>query len=179
MTSFQGGRAVDIHTHVYPERYVSLLRARGAVPRIVNRDGMDRMLILPGEDTDGSTATGRPLGSEYWDRDRKLAFMDKHGIAVSVLSPANPWLDFLDVPEAGPAAASINEGKEELAAGGKGRLYGMGLLPRDPALGAEELGRIAQLPHLRGAAIGTTGPAKVWMILRWMPSGRQRSERGR
>lgn len=159
MTRLLDGSAVDIHTHVYPERYVALLRARNAVPRIVNRDGMDRMLILPGEDTDGSTATGRPLGSEYWDRDRKLAFMDRHGIGVSVLSPANPWLDFLN-EEAGPAAATINEGMEELAAGGKGRLYGMGLLPRDPALAAQELGRIAQLPHLRGAAIGTTGAGK-------------------
>ncbi len=149
--------AIDVHTHVYPERYVQLLRARGAVPRIVTRGGMDRMLILPGEDTDGSTAAGRPIGSEYWDRDRKLAFMDRHGTAVSVVSPANPWLDFLDADEAGPVATSINEGMEELAASSGGRLYGMGLLPRDPALAAAELGRLASLPHLRGAAIGTTG----------------------
>jgi predicted TIM-barrel fold metal-dependent hydrolase len=33
----------------------------------------------------------------------------------------------------------------------------MGLLPRDPALAAAELARIATLPHLRGVAIGTTG----------------------
>jgi hypothetical protein len=149
--------AIDVHTHVYPPVYVELLRARGAVPRIVNRGGQERMLILPGEDADGSTAAGRPIGSEYWDRARKLAFMDRHGIAVSVLSPANPWLDFLDASEAGPVATSINEGMEELAAGSAGRLFGMGLLPRDPALAAAELGRIATLPHLRGAAIGTTG----------------------
>lgn len=160
MTSVLDGLAVDIHTHVYPERYVALLRARNAVPRIVNRGGMDRMLILPGEDADGSTAAGRPLGSEYWDRDRKLAFMDRHGIGVSVLSPANPWLDFLDADEAGPAAATINEGMEEMVAGGQNRLYGMGLLPRDSVLAARELERIAALPHLRGAAIGTTGAGK-------------------
>jgi predicted TIM-barrel fold metal-dependent hydrolase len=157
MTGFLGGSAIDIHTHVYPEAYVALLRARTSVPRIITRDGLDRMLILPGEDHDLSTATGRPLGSEYWDPARKLAYMDKHGIDVSVLSPANPWLDFLDADEAGPAAASINEGMEALAAGGNGRLYGMGLLPRDAALAAAELDRIAGLPHLRGAAIGTTG----------------------
>lgn len=155
--AWQGGAAIDIHTHVYPERYVALLRARHAVPRIVSRNGQDRMLILPGEDADGSTAAGRPIGSEYWDRDRKLAFMDRHGIAVSVLSPANPWLDFLGPEEAGPAATSINEGMEELAAGSNGRLYGMGLLPRNPERAAEELGRIATLPHMRGAAMGTTG----------------------
>ena len=157
MIDLVGGAAVDVHTHVYPERYVALLRARGAVPRIVSREGQDRMLILPGEDTDGSTAAGRPIGSEYWDRDRKLAFMDRHGIAASVVSPANPWLDFLSAAEAGLVAADINEGMEALAAGSGGRLYGMGLLPRDPVLAAAEVSRIAGLAHLRGAAIGTTG----------------------
>ncbi len=154
---FIGGPAIDVHTHVYPGRYVSLLRGRDAVPRIVTRDGLDRMLILPGEDADTSMAVGRPIGSEYWDRDRKLAFMDRHGIAASVVSPANPWLDFLPASDAGLVAIEINEDMEAFCAGGGGRLYGMGLLPRDPVLAAEELGRIARLPHLRGAAIGSTG----------------------
>ena len=149
--------AVDVHTHIYPGRYVKLLRSRGAVPRIVTRGGQDRMLILPNEDADGSTAVGRPIGSEYWDRARKLAFMNRHGIGVSVVSPANPWLDFLPNSEAGPVAAEVNAAMEEYCAGGGGRLYGMGLLPRDPALAAAELGRIAALGSLRGAIIGTTG----------------------
>jgi aminocarboxymuconate-semialdehyde decarboxylase len=151
--------AVDVHSHVYPGRYVSLLRARDTVPRIVTRDGQDRMLILPGEDGDTSTSVGRPIGSEYWDGARKLAFMDRHGIAVSVISPANPWLDFL--PGAGPVAAEINDDMEALCVASNGRLYGLGLLPtQDPAAAAEELGRIARLPHLRGAVIGTTGAGK-------------------
>jgi predicted TIM-barrel fold metal-dependent hydrolase len=157
-TDFLGGPAIDVHTHVYPGRYIALLRARDAVPRIVTRDGQDRMLILPGEDADSSTAVGRPIGSEYWDGARKLAFMDRHGIAVSVVSPANPWLDFL--PDAGSVATEINEDMEALCAASGGRLYGMGLLPVDPAEAAAELGRIARLPHLRGAAIGTTGAGK-------------------
>jgi predicted TIM-barrel fold metal-dependent hydrolase len=118
---------------------------------------MERIVILPGEDADGSTAGGRPIGSEYWDRERKLAFMDRHDIAVSLVSPANPWLDFCSVSEAGPIATLINEGMEAFAAGSGGRIFAMGLLPRDPALAAAELARIAILPHLRGAAIGTTG----------------------
>ncbi|WP_428485554.1 amidohydrolase family protein [Rhodopila sp.] len=158
--SFLGGLAVDVHTHVYSNRYITLLQNRTAVPRIVTRGGQDRMLILPGEDTDASTSSGRPIGSEYWDGARKLAFMDGHGIAVSVVSPANPWLDFLPAADAGPAAVDINEDMEALCAGSGGRLYGMGLLPRDPMTAAAELGRIARLPHLRGAAIGTTGAGK-------------------
>jgi aminocarboxymuconate-semialdehyde decarboxylase len=151
--------AIDVHTHVYPNPYIALLRARDAVPRIVTRDGQDRMLILPGEDSDSSTSVGRPIGSEYWDAARKVAFMDRHGIAVSVISPANPWLDFL--AEAGSVATEINEDIEALCAASGGRLYGLGLLPtRDPAAAAAELERIARLPHLRGAVIGTTGAGK-------------------
>ena len=151
--------AIDVHSHVYPERYVSLLRARGAVPRIVTRDGRDRMLILPNEDADSSTSAGRPIGSEYWDGARKVAFMDRHGIAVSVISPANPWLDFL--ADAGQVATGINEDIEAMCSASHGRLYGMGLLPmRDPVAAADELGRIAGLAHLRGAVIGTTGAGR-------------------
>jgi predicted TIM-barrel fold metal-dependent hydrolase len=152
-----GRPAIDVHTHIYPGRYIALLRERDVAPRIVTSGGMDRLLILPGEDADGTTAAGRPIGSEYWDRGRKLAFMDRHGIAISLVSPANPWLDFCSVSEAGPIATLINEGMDEFAAGSGGRICGMGLLPRDPALAAAELARIAALPHLRGAVIGTTG----------------------
>jgi aminocarboxymuconate-semialdehyde decarboxylase len=160
-TGFSGGLAIDVHSHVYPGRYVSLLRARDAVPRIVTRDGQDRMLILPGEDADASTSVGRPIGSEYWDGARKLLFMDRHGIAVSVVSPANPWLDFLPGAEAGPVASEINEDMEAFCAAGAGRLYGLGLLPvRDPVAAASELQRIGRLPHLRGAVIGSTGAGK-------------------
>jgi aminocarboxymuconate-semialdehyde decarboxylase len=116
------------------------------------------MLILPGEDTDTSTSVGRPIGSEYWDPARKCGFMDHHGIAVSVVSPANPWLDFMPGAEAAPVATEINQDVEALCASSKGRLFGLGLLPtRDPAMAAAELRRIATLPHLRGAIIGTTG----------------------
>jgi aminocarboxymuconate-semialdehyde decarboxylase len=151
--------AIDVHSHVYPGRYVALLRTRGAVPRIVTRDGQDRMLILPGEDADSSTSVGRPIGSEYWDGARKVAFMDRHGISVTVVSPTNPWLDFLD--DAAVVATEINEDMEALCAGSAGRLYGMGLLPvRDPGAAAAELERIAALPHLRGAVIGTIGAGR-------------------
>ena len=148
--------AIDVHSHIYPGRYVALLRARGTVPRIIRRDGQDRMLILPGEDVDDSTSAGRPIGSEYWDVARKVAFMDRHGIAVSVVSPANPWLDFL--PDAGLVATEINEDMQALCATSQGRVYGLGLLPmRDPQEAAGELGRIAGMAHLRGAIIGTSG----------------------
>ena len=145
--------AIDVHSHLYPPRYVAMLRGRDAVPRLVQRDGVERMLILPGEDADG-----RPFGGEYWDPARKIAFMDHHGIAISMISPANPWLDFLPADEAGPLITEMNEDLERLCADSGGRLYGLGMLPtRDPAGCAGDVDRIAALPHLRGAIINTRG----------------------
>ena len=93
---------VDIHTHVYLPRYVSVLRSRSAVPfiRTDTSTQQDRLLIL-----DHEPSGGRPGGPQYWDRAgtnssppmnrcrfliklfsiAKLQFMDKHGIDVSVV----------------------------------------------------------------------------------------------
>lgn len=52
---------------------------------ILDELGQDRLVILPGEDKESSTKKGRPLGDEYWNVERKLEFMDLHGIDVSVI----------------------------------------------------------------------------------------------
>lgn len=73
---------VDVHTHVYLPRYVSMLRSRTSVPRILSAEGQtgERLLIL-----DHEPSGGRPVGSQYWDQAEKLKFMDRHGINVSVV----------------------------------------------------------------------------------------------
>lgn len=76
---------VDIHTHVYLPRYASLLRSRTTVPFIrssttLNGKLDERLLIL-----DHEPSGGRPVGPQYWDRDEKIKFMDRHGIDVSVV----------------------------------------------------------------------------------------------
>lgn len=76
---------VDIHTHVYLPRYASLLRSRSSVPLIRSSktpDGKldERLLIL-----DHEPSGGRPVGPQYWDREEKIKFMDRHGIDVSVV----------------------------------------------------------------------------------------------
>jgi hypothetical protein len=52
------------------------LRSRKQVPRVVPSTDSERLIILPGEDLDGSTQGGRPIGSEYYDPAEKLRFMD-------------------------------------------------------------------------------------------------------
>ena len=55
--------------------------------------------------------------------------MDAHGIDKSVISLANPWLDFLPRDEAGAAARSINDEVDSICSQYSGRLYAFGTLP--------------------------------------------------
>ncbi|KAF8195673.1 hypothetical protein K438DRAFT_1826337 [Mycena galopus ATCC 62051] len=157
-------RLVDVHTHVYLPRYAALLRSRTTVPRIItsSRDGKpdDRLVIL---DRD----TGRPVGPQYWDRDEKLKFMDRHGIDLSVVSSANPWLDFLPASEAQTLASELNEDLERYCADSPSlspslkRLYGFGMLPLVPEIPIpallDAIEQISKLSYLKGIIMGTRG----------------------
>ncbi|KAL1671952.1 hypothetical protein EV122DRAFT_272030 [Schizophyllum commune] len=158
---------VDIHTHVYLPRYAEVLRSRATVPRILTReDGEERLVIL-----DNEPSGGRPVGPQYWAREEKLRFMDLHGIDISVVSTANPWLDFFDAAEAHTIAKQLNDDMEEYCAsspayanGPLKRIYGMGILPLVPGISTEALleciKQIAAAPHLHGLIMGTRGVGK-------------------
>ncbi|KAK7470436.1 hypothetical protein VKT23_001862 [Stygiomarasmius scandens] len=161
---------VDIHTHVYLPRYANMLRARSSVPKIMTTtiDGkeQDRLLIL-----DHEPSGGRPVGPQYWDRDQKLVFMDQHGIDVSVVSTANPWLDFLPASQAHSLALELNTDLEQYCSTGPNvtsssikRLYGFGLLPLVPEITTasllEAVKQISDFPHLKGLIMGTRGVGK-------------------
>ncbi|KAG8725359.1 hypothetical protein FRC09_001163 [Ceratobasidium sp. 395] len=159
---------VDVHTHVYLPRYANLMRSRTKAPRIVPAKGGngESLIVLEGKDS------GRPVGGQYWDRSQKLAFMDKHNIDISIVSTANPWLDFLTAPEAPKLARQLNDDLEAYCSTGPSltsgpklqRLYGFGLLPLLPDVPASEvtetIEQISQLPHLRGVIMGTKGLGK-------------------
>jgi aminocarboxymuconate-semialdehyde decarboxylase len=158
---------VDIHTHMYPPPYVDLLKSRTQVPYIRSFDDPNnlRLIILPGEDSAStlSTSRGRPVGPSYWDIEEKIKFMDQHDIGVSVISLANPWLDFVtDEKEAVEMAEKINDWLSEVGDKYSGRIYGFGVLPMGasvPAIQAE-IRRIKGLKNLRGVVMGTTGRGK-------------------
>ncbi|TBU23502.1 amidohydrolase 2 [Dichomitus squalens] len=159
---------VDVHTHVYLPRYAAFLRTRSSVPRIFTRPSPEsgkpeeRLLIL-----DDEPSTGRPIGAQYWERDEKLKFMDRHAIDVSVVSSANPWLDFLPASTAHTLASELNTDLETYCSAGPSlsdslkRLYGFGLLPLVPGASTAALvstvEQIAALPHLKGVIMGTRG----------------------
>lgn len=154
---------VDVHTHIYPPAYVSLLRSRTAVPYMRtfsdNPSAGERLVILPSEDAAISTARGRPIGPEYYEEEEKIKFMDKHHIDISVISLANPWLDWCDASEAASVAVQINDDVEKVCSRHPGRLYAFGTLPLSAGADAvvAEIKRLTTLDHFRGVIIGTSG----------------------
>ncbi|KAI5840181.1 hypothetical protein DFP73DRAFT_559094 [Morchella snyderi] len=153
---------VDIHTHVYPPAYMNVLRSRDTVPyvRIFPPSTEERLIILPGEDSsNSSTARGRPIGPEYYDFGCKIAFMDQHNIDISVVSLANPWLDFLPPSEAAATARLINDDMDASCGLYPGRLYAFGTLPLSASVEeiTEEIRRLKGMSWIRGVVMGTSG----------------------
>ena len=141
---------------------MNLLRSRDKVPYVKtypdNPAAGDRLVILPAEDT-ASTSRGRPVGPEYYDVKEKLKFMDAHGIDVSVISLANPWLDWLPPTEAAEIARKVNDDVERMCAENEGKLYAFGTLPLSAPANevVGEIERLANLRHMRGIVMGTSG----------------------
>jgi aminocarboxymuconate-semialdehyde decarboxylase len=162
---------IDVHTHIYLPRYLDLLRSRKVVPRIFSdEEGADeRLLILPGEDGDESTKKGRPVGSEYHCPKRKIQFMETHGIKISILSLANPWLDFLEGKEACVIAEQLNQDLQNYCLEYPEKFFGFGVLPTlSPEGCVAELHRIKKLDKLRGAIVREKGFLKVLDWYSWL-----------
>ncbi|KUJ21957.1 uracil-5-carboxylate decarboxylase [Mollisia scopiformis] len=163
---------VDIHTHVYPPSYIELLKSRDAIPYIRSFPPSPalRLVILPAEDTE-STSRGRPVGPEYYDITKKIEFMDRHSIDVSVISLANPWLDWVPAAEAGKAAEGINNEVNEECGRYPGRLFAFGTLPLSGGKDVivKEIARLKELKYMRGIILGTTGLGKGLDDLELLP----------
>ena len=153
--------SIDVHTHMYTPKYMDILKKRTDIPRVITVAGQDRLVILPGEDKEITTSTGRPIGHEYWNVDAKLKFMETHNISKSVISLANPWLDFLTGAEAANVASELNDELQAICEYSKGKLFGFATLPvRNPAAAVAEVRRLKSLSCIRGVILGTPGAGK-------------------
>ncbi|KAL2213488.1 hypothetical protein CC79DRAFT_1391437 [Sarocladium strictum] len=160
---------VDIHTHMYPPKYIEMLDSRFNIPlvRSFPQSPDPRLILLPAEEASLQEALknpdakppGRPLTSHYASLDQKIHFMDTHGIDVSVVSLANPWLDFLSAEEAGPMAKTVNEDFASMCEKHPGRLFFFGTLPLSASLETikSSVDHLKDLKYCRGVILGTTG----------------------
>lgn len=156
--SLQAAPAIDVHTHMYYPGYMDILRKRTDIPKILTVGNEDRLIILPGEDNETTTSVGRPIGKEYWSVEAKLRFMDNHNISKSVISLANPWLDFLEGDEAEAVAQQLNDELQQICEQSGGRLYGFATLPvRNGPASVREIRRLRHLSAIRGVILGTPG----------------------
>lgn len=165
---------VDVHTHIYPPSYLALLSSRTAPPQLVNISPHSpsdptpppHLIILPSDAPSANPSTpisrlGRPIGPEYSSVPHILTFMNTHNISISVLSLANPWLDFLPSSEAAEWAVNINNELNNISAESKGRIYAFGCLPLSAPVSTvvTEIERLASpaCHHIRGVILGTSG----------------------
>lgn len=170
---------VDIHTHLYPPSYIKLLASRTTVPYIhqppsssADPKADPRLIILASDDDPArpKSSRGRPIDGSYSSFDQKRQFMRAHGITCSVVSLANPWLDFLAPESALSAAQEINndldmacaENNAHPSTYGSLKLYAFGCLPLSaPAEDiVSEIRRLKSLPYVKGVIMGTTGLGK-------------------
>lgn len=164
---------VDIHTHMYPMTYFITLLGRTSVPYIHRSlTGDYRLIILPSDDNPSVPVEkrGRPIDASYYDVKEKFKFMEMHGIATSVISLANPWLDFAEPQFAAMFALEVNDELERMCAISHARmsavplkktctLYAFGSLPlkASPAVVVAEIARLSKLKYTKGIIMGTTG----------------------
>lgn len=85
--------------------------------------------------------------------------MDRHGIQTSVISLANPWLDWIMPAEEGTRlAVEINDEIQRMSEQSDGRIYGFGaLLAYDVEGSVRELERLSSMSGMRGVILGTRG----------------------
>ena len=85
--------------------------------------------------------------------------MSKHHISTSIISLANPWLDFLPAGEALSAAKKINDELNSICKEIRGKLYAFATLPVSAPSDevVAEIDRLSRLPYIRGIILGTTG----------------------
>ncbi|KAK3180527.1 hypothetical protein K4F52_008118 [Lecanicillium sp. MT-2017a] len=163
---------VDIHTHMYPPSYVSILEKRDKIPlvRTFKQAPEPRLILLESEvpaleealKNADAKPPGRPLTSHFASLSQKIHFMDTNHIDISVISLANPWFDFLSSSEAGAVADSVNNEFSSMCGQNTGRLFFFAALPLTAPLETLQasIAHIKGLKYCRGIILGTSGLGK-------------------
>ena len=143
---------IDVHSHIYPRRYLEMLKSRSEPPYVLEHGGAEYLFLFQGQTGQPATA-GLRLSSSFTDLEEKLQFMDSHGIAKSVVSVGNPWLDPFTT-NTYEMARSINEELAGYEDATGGRIVGMGVLPASAVELAGVIHEVADNPHLYGVIAG-------------------------
>lgn len=142
---------VDTHAHLVPQSFPDVpdgVSAKGWPKMVPLEDGRARMLI------DG--AEFRVFEPAYWDVPGRIAFMDKEGISLQVLSPLPELLGYwLEASTTAALAEHTNRTIAGAVASAPGRLSGLGMLPLQDVDRALDTLREAHRLGLRGFLVAS------------------------
>ncbi len=144
-------RAIDVHAHFYPERFLAAVEAWGAPfgARVDRSDPRGPVLVAPGTPT-------RPLEPRFFDLPARLRSMDRQGVEVQALSLTIPMVYWADGDAGHRLARAFNDAASEAHTAHPDRFVGCATLPmQDPPRAAQELERASGLPGIRAVYLGT------------------------
>jgi aminocarboxymuconate-semialdehyde decarboxylase len=144
---------VDVHNHIYPKVHIDAVLKHGASKgwsiRKNPKSGAD---MLYGE-------RGYPftLTRSASDMDFRVQELDKAGITMQILSPSEPWFDFLPtIRECNDLARSFNDETAKIVERYPERFAGLAGLPlNDIDYAIEEVHRAVRNLGLKGVIIPT------------------------
>lgn len=143
--------SIDIHAHFFPEAYLKLIAEEGGrfELRLSRSDPKGPVIQI------GPLRVG-PLRSAFSDLDVRRKEMDRQGVRVHALSLTYPMVYSADGDLGLRLARAMNDALAQAHTAFPDRFVGLATLPmQEPKLALEELDRVARLPGIRGAYLGT------------------------
>jgi aminocarboxymuconate-semialdehyde decarboxylase len=144
--------AIDVHTHVVPDRLPGELADYPGLPwpSIRHTEPCHAQVMISGKNF-------RSIDDRSWSVPRRLEQMPGMEVATQVLSPMPELLSYwLPAEPAAVLARHINDVIAEMVRATPGRFHGLGMVPlQDMDLAVAELERVMRQLGLRGVEIAT------------------------
>ena len=143
--------SIDIHANFFPEANHKLIAEEGGrfELRLSRSDPKGPVIQI------GPLRVG-PLRSAFSDLDVRRKEMDRQGVRVHALSLTYPMVYWADGDLGLRLARAMNDALAQAHTAFPDRFVGLATLPmQEPKLALEELDRVARLPGIRGAYLGT------------------------
>ncbi|MGH7368160.1 MAG: amidohydrolase family protein [Candidatus Rokuibacteriota bacterium] len=142
---------IDVHAHFFPERFIRAIENGGGPSggRVDRSDPRGPAILVKGSRTP-------PLEARYYDLPRRVASMNRQGVAVQALSLTAPMVYWAQGELGARLAREWNDGASEAHTAYPDRFAVCATLPmQDPAQALTELDRASRLPGVRAVYLGT------------------------